>query len=83
MSSVPSRDVEEWKTLLIGKTFDPNGDRAVDTTSLSASSTFTTGDLPNSHRVLPPGAIMTRDFREDRLNVFLNDDNTVTQVYFA
>lgn len=40
-------------------------------------------DLPSYHRVLPPGAIMTRDYRLDRLNVFIDDNRKVERVYYG
>lgn len=32
-------------------------------------------------RVVPPGSMMTMDFREDRLNLLLDDDGTVVRAY--
>lgn len=32
-------------------------------------------------RVLPPGAMMTMDFREDRINLLLDDTGTVVRAY--
>lgn len=41
---------------------------------------FAKRDLPESHRVIPPGAIVTKDYRPDRLNVHVRDDGTVSHV---
>lgn len=34
--------------------------------------------LPEEHRVIRPGAIITRDFVEDRLNVYVNEAGECT-----
>jgi hypothetical protein len=45
--------------------------------------TFSKKELPEKHRIVKPGQMMTRDFRVDRLNVHVNDDNIVTKVNFG
>ncbi|BFZ58533.1 hypothetical protein PYCC9005_005596 [Savitreella phatthalungensis] len=34
--------------------------------------------LPECYRICPPGTMMTRDFREERLNVFTDEQDKVT-----
>lgn len=40
-------------------------------------------DIPQDimHRILPPGAPMTRDFRPMRLNILLDDQGRVTEAF--
>lgn len=40
-------------------------------------------ELPESHRVLPPNAPMTRDYRVDRLNVFIDENSKIENVYYG
>ena len=42
--------------------------------------TFSKKDLPEEHRVIAPGQLVTRDFKENRLNVHLNEDGIVSHV---
>ena len=42
--------------------------------------TFCKKDLPEVSRVIPPGAMVTKDYREERLNVHVKEDGTVTHV---
>ncbi|KAI9316457.1 hypothetical protein BX666DRAFT_1859165 [Dichotomocladium elegans] len=70
-------DINQWKSKLIGKAFVDNKDM------LTMSASITKDDLPSNSRVLPPGAFKTCDYRTDRLNVVLDDTNTVTGVYYG
>ncbi|AEO55590.1 hypothetical protein MYCTH_2086920 [Thermothelomyces thermophilus ATCC 42464] len=58
---------QEWTNKLVGK-------------KLSEEPSSETTDLPPQTRVLPPGAIVTKDFRPDRLNVHVTEDGTVSHV---
>ncbi|KAL5083233.1 hypothetical protein Trisim1_001851 [Trichoderma cf. simile WF8] len=60
-----------WANKLVGKTFSETE---------SNETMFCKKDLPESHRILKPGSIVTKDFRPDRLNVHLNEDGTVSHV---
>jgi len=62
---------EEWSNKLVGK-------KLVDGTPDSTS--FAKKDLPKETRVIEPGAIVTKDFNPDRLNVHLKEDGTVSHV---
>jgi hypothetical protein len=42
---------------------------------------FCKKDLPEECRVIVPGQMVTKDFREKRLNVHLNEDGTVSHVH--
>lgn len=41
---------------------------------------FAKRDLPEKHRVIQPGQMVTKDFQEDRLNIHVKDDGTVSHV---
>lgn len=40
-------------------------------------------EVPEIHRILPPGKPMTRDYRPERLNVFIDKDNKIERVYYG
>ncbi|KAL2189354.1 hypothetical protein L209DRAFT_749098 [Thermothelomyces heterothallicus CBS 203.75] len=62
---------QEWTNKLVGKKLSEEP---------SSETTFCKTDLPPQTRVLPPGAIVTKDFRPDRLNVHVTEDGTVSHV---
>ncbi|VUC26212.1 unnamed protein product [Clonostachys rosea] len=64
----------EWQNKLVGKTLHDEE---------TTETTFSKKELPEKHRIVKPGQMMTRDFRVDRLNVHVNDDNIVTKVNFG
>lgn len=41
---------------------------------------FCKRDLPEETRIIEPGMMVTKDFKENRLNVHLKDDGTVSHV---
>ncbi|KAL2267818.1 hypothetical protein VTJ83DRAFT_5095 [Remersonia thermophila] len=61
----------EWTNKLVGKTISEGP---------SSETTFCKTELPEKTRVIHPGSIVTRDYREDRLNVHVNEDGTVSHV---
>ncbi|KAM0257321.1 hypothetical protein ACHAQJ_004408 [Trichoderma viride] len=62
---------EEWTNKLVGKTFSE---------SESNETMFCKRDLPETHRIVKPGSMQTRDFNPNRLNVHLKEDGTVSHV---
>ncbi|CAO3634901.1 unnamed protein product [Mucor hiemalis] len=70
---------EEWQQKLIGKTLVEDD---VETT-LGAEQVVRMNELPAGHRLLPPGRPQTRDYRPERLNVFVDENNLINQVYFG
>ncbi|KAJ1721876.1 hypothetical protein LPJ53_003656 [Coemansia erecta] len=63
--------VETWTQRLAGKQFveKAQGEQAVD-----EQKQFTAASLPANHRILKgPNAMMTMDYRPDRLNVHLDE----------
>ncbi|KAI8368353.1 hypothetical protein EDC96DRAFT_505305 [Choanephora cucurbitarum] len=69
-------DNEHWQKILIGKRLIEDGNK-------NDQETVHVKELPNGYRVLPPGRPQTRDYRPERLNVFVDADNMITQVYFG
>lgn len=41
---------------------------------------FCKKDLPKETRIIEPGMMVTKDFNENRLNVHVKDDGTVSHV---
>lgn len=41
---------------------------------------FCKRDLPDEHRVIEPGMMVTKDYKPERLNVHLKEDGTVSHV---
>ncbi|KAJ6259048.1 hypothetical protein Dda_5944 [Drechslerella dactyloides] len=69
---------EEWKSKLVGKKIvdDHSNDEGV----------FCKRDLPQgtqAHRVIPPGAMVTKDYQASRLNVHVDDDARCTHITFG
>ncbi len=42
---------------------------------------FCKRELPQETRIIEPGTMVTKDFRENRLNVHVEKDGVVTHVY--
>ncbi|RPA75399.1 hypothetical protein BJ508DRAFT_418145 [Ascobolus immersus RN42] len=61
----------KWEKKLVGKKF-------VETEGEVATQAFNKQQLPELSRVLPPKAMVTKDYRPGRLNVYLNDANVCT-----
>ncbi|GAB0132288.1 hypothetical protein EsDP_00000729 [Epichloe bromicola] len=66
-----SNKTEEWQNKLIGKKLSDTEHNEV---------MFCKKELPAEHRVISPGQMVTRDFNENRLNVHLKEDGTVSHV---
>ncbi|KAK0660039.1 hypothetical protein DIS24_g3656 [Lasiodiplodia hormozganensis] len=61
---------EEWTNHLVGKKIGDTSDHI----------TFAKKDLPESHRIVKEGDIVTADHVPDRLNIHVADDGTVKKV---
>ncbi|KAI8380298.1 hypothetical protein BD560DRAFT_387718 [Blakeslea trispora] len=70
---------EYWQKLLIGKLLIEDGNKSDQSNPESVS----VEELPKGYRVLPPGRPQSRDFRPERLNVFVDSSNIITQVYYG
>ncbi|KAI4173650.1 MAG: hypothetical protein LQ343_002825 [Gyalolechia ehrenbergii] len=73
-STSSSSQQQEWTTKLLGKTL--TSDTRADNLS------FAKQDLPKDHRIVEPGAMLTQDYRPERLNIHLGEDGTVRHVDF-
>ncbi|PHH65037.1 hypothetical protein CDD81_3435 [Ophiocordyceps australis] len=71
ITSTDNSKTEEWQNKLVGKTISETESNAT---------MFCKTDLPEKHRIVGPEQMMTRDYHEDRLNVFIDNDGTVTHV---
>ncbi|KAK4146574.1 uncharacterized protein C8A04DRAFT_25490 [Dichotomopilus funicola] len=63
--------IQEWMNKLAGKKISEGP---------TSETTFCKTDLPEESRVIEPGAVVTRDFKPDRLNVHVKEDGTVSHV---
>ncbi|KAL2683160.1 hypothetical protein Neosp_007627 [[Neocosmospora] mangrovei] len=71
INSTSGDDAEEWQNKLVGKKLSEEE---------SNETVFCKRDLPKETRVIEPGMMVTKDFNENRLNVHLKDDGTVSHV---
>ncbi|KAL2221306.1 peptidase inhibitor I78 family-domain-containing protein [Thermoascus aurantiacus ATCC 26904] len=67
-------DKEEWLNKLVGKKI---------TELTTDANSFARKDLPESHRIIRPGDMVTMDYRPERLNVHVDDNGTVRDVRFG
>uniref|UniRef100_A0A098DKM6 Pua rna binding domain-containing protein n=5 Tax=Fusarium sambucinum species complex TaxID=569360 RepID=A0A098DKM6_GIBZE len=72
VNSTSGDKAEEWQNKLIGKKLSDD--------EASTETVFAKRDLPQETRIIEPGMMVTKDFKEDRLNVHLKDDGTVSHV---
>ena len=70
--SAPQDLNKRYTDLLVGQTLVADAS--------STKNTVAHSELPAKRRICPPGSMMTRDFHEDRLNVFTDDNDKVTHV---
>ncbi|KAF8459093.1 hypothetical protein BGX38DRAFT_1151662 [Terfezia claveryi] len=74
-SGLPSsEELQAWSRKLVGKKFVEGDSAAAD------DETFTKASLPKLSRVCRPGVFFTRDYKTERLNVHVNDNDIVTHV---
>ncbi|KAJ3357767.1 hypothetical protein GGF32_000849 [Allomyces javanicus] len=71
-------DIAFWEQKLVGKTLV----RGVSAQATNENQ-VTEAELPPVHRILSKNSIMTMDYRTDRLNVHIDDDNKITRVMFC
>ncbi|KAG8167624.1 hypothetical protein KVR01_003313 [Diaporthe batatas] len=72
VTNAPDSKTEEWSNKLVGKKITD------DETSNEVN--FARRELPEKHRVIAPGTMVTKDFHADRLNVHVREDGTVSHV---
>ncbi|KAL2758957.1 hypothetical protein ACRALDRAFT_1062046 [Sodiomyces alcalophilus JCM 7366] len=61
----------EWSNKLVGKKLDDEKSDEI---------CFCKRDLPEEHRIIQPGMMVTKDYKPNRLNVHVNEDGTVSHV---
>jgi len=61
---------QDWSNKLVGKKIGDAHDEI----------TFAKTDLPEQTRIIKPGQMVTKDFNENRLNVHVKEDGTVSHV---
>ncbi|KAH6646187.1 hypothetical protein BKA67DRAFT_664038 [Truncatella angustata] len=66
-----SDKTEQWTNKLVGKKLSDSSSNEIN---------FCKKDLPQECRVIEPGQMVTKDFNENRLNVHLKEDGTVSHV---
>jgi len=93
VNSTSGDKAEEWQNKLVGKKLS---DEETSTETVCCHETYSSylykhaandneqvfakRDLPQETRIIEPGMMVTKDFKEDRLNVHLKDDGTVSHV---
>ncbi|KAL3473799.1 hypothetical protein BJX99DRAFT_233063 [Aspergillus californicus] len=65
---------EEWLIKLAGKKISETS---------SDDTSFAKKDLPESHRILKPGDGVTMDYKPERMNIHVDENNTVHDVRFG
>ncbi|KAJ2903157.1 peptidase inhibitor i78 family domain-containing protein [Zalerion maritima] len=93
INSQATNKTDEWQNKLVGKTVKEDDHSEVASAPTPVLSplryfilalnkpgytNFCKRDLPEKHRVIEPGTMVTKDFHEDRLNVFVNEEGMVT-----
>ncbi|KAG4066274.1 hypothetical protein HA402_000498 [Bradysia odoriphaga] len=68
-----SINIEEWESKLTGKTIIPIGGQVTNPESQFSEEAIRDG-VP-AYRILKPDSMVTMDYREDRINVYVNDAN--------
>ncbi|KAL2872109.1 uncharacterized protein BJX67DRAFT_341531 [Aspergillus lucknowensis] len=65
---------DEWLNKLVGKKISE---------SSSDATSFAKRDLPESHRILRPGDFKTMDFKPERLNIHVDENDNVRDVNYG
>jgi Peptidase inhibitor I78 family len=68
--TISTNDTQSWVEKLMGKTISDS----------HSSTSFAKKDLPEKHRVVGEGDMVTMDHKPDRLNVHVDKDGTVRKV---
>ncbi|SAM00927.1 hypothetical protein [Absidia glauca] len=80
MERPSDEEIKNWQIRLIGRYVldsqdSPNG--------LSEDQIIRSSTIPQPNQILPPGAPQLRNYIPGRMNVFLDNNRKVTQVYFG
>ncbi|KAI7854573.1 hypothetical protein BDC45DRAFT_440710 [Circinella umbellata] len=74
-----NNDCDGWRDKLVGKTIVKDNVQ----TSLSSDQVIHENELPKVRRVLPPNAIMTMDYRPERLNIHVDANQKIRSVNYG
>jgi hypothetical protein len=72
---------EYWKQRLVGKRFAE--DDEILPADISQDQIVRRRDLPKTHRVIKPNEMITADYRSDRLNIRLDENNRIIRTDFG
>ncbi|KAK8193099.1 hypothetical protein HDK77DRAFT_438578 [Phyllosticta capitalensis] len=67
---VPQATTNDWEEKLLGKKIGDSHDNV----------TFAKQDLPEEHRIVKAGEMVTQDHKPERLNIHVDDNGTVHKV---
>lgn len=67
---------------MVGLRYMDTEDEAIAST-LPRNKIVTREQLPLVHRVIPPGSMVTMDYRRERMNVHLDENDTVKKVKYG
>ncbi|ORZ21523.1 hypothetical protein BCR42DRAFT_407697 [Absidia repens] len=73
-------EIKNWQTRLIGKYLLESDEQFV---GLAPEQIVRSSAIPKPNQILPPGAPQIRNYLPGRMNVFLDDNKKITQVYFG
>jgi predicted pyridoxine 5'-phosphate oxidase superfamily flavin-nucleotide-binding protein len=74
-------NAQDWQEKLVGKRFVDDNEAVP--AGIDPSRVVRRSDLPKHHRIVKPGTMSTTDFRPERLNVKLDEENRVTSANFG
>jgi hypothetical protein len=64
-----------------GKTLVRNG--ALPPAAVPADRLVHERDIPKPYRIIAPGSFVTQDYHPDRLNLYVDDNGTITRINFG
>ncbi|KAJ6639727.1 hypothetical protein Bhyg_12474, partial [Pseudolycoriella hygida] len=72
-----SIDIGEWESKLIGKKIIPSGGQVTNPDN-EFSEDAIKSEVP-AYRILKPNSMVTMDYNEDRINVYVDDVNNIVE----
>ncbi|MFJ6697635.1 I78 family peptidase inhibitor [Streptomyces sp. NPDC091272] len=70
-------DYDQW----VGRTLVPTG--SPDPSGVPAGRLVHERDIPEPYRIVAPDSFVTQEYSPDRLNLYVDDRNTITRVNFG
>ncbi|CAG8574726.1 6985_t:CDS:2 [Diversispora eburnea] len=77
-----SKSIDEWKSKLVGKILVRSKDIST-VSEVDKDKVVLETDLPEVKRIVNKGMLVTMDWKPERLNVHLNEDNKITSVNYG